>query len=94
MFRKLRKHPRRFIIFILKIINNDNNIILDLYNKIDNIILYKHTRSVFKPVDEQIAAVNIADDSAGSSISLLDPPLQSSSSLTNFSRTLNNFYFS
>jgi len=49
---------------------------------------------VFKPVDEQIAAVNIADDSAGSSISLLDPPLQSSSSLTNFSRTLNNFYFS
>lgn len=72
--------------------NNDNNIILDLQNNIDNII-YKHTRSVFKPVDEQIAAVNIADDSAGSSISLLDPPLQSSSSLTNFSRTLKFFYF-
>jgi len=93
VFRELRKHPRRFIIFILKTINNDNNKILDLYNNIDNII-YKHTRSVFKPVDEQIAAVNIADESAGSSISLLDPPLQSSSSLTNFSRTLNNFYFS
>jgi len=89
----LRKHPRRFIIFILEKINNKKNINFDLHDKADN-ILYKHTRSVFKPVDEQIAAVNIADDSAGSSISLLDPPLQSSSSLTNFSRPLNNFFFS
>lgn len=49
--------------------------------------LYKHTQSVFKPVDEQIAAVKIADDSAGSSTSLLDPPLTSNSSFTNFSKS-------
>lgn len=48
--------------------------------------IYKHTQSVFKPVEEQIAAVKIAEDSAGSSISLLEPPLQSSSSLTSFSK--------
>lgn len=48
--------------------------------------MYKHTQSVFKQVEEQIAAVKIADDSTGSSISLLDPPLQSSSSLTSFSK--------
>lgn len=65
-------------------------IILVLHNTINKII-YEHTRSVFNPVDDRIAAVNTADDSAGSSISLLDPPLQSNSSLTNFSRTLNNF---
>jgi len=48
--------------------------------------LSKHTQLVFKPVDEQIAAVKMDDDSVGSSISLLDPPLQSNSSFTNFSK--------